>query len=231
MNCTNCGHELPEGSKFCTECGQPVRMTYEPGKSSTKKRHKKKETNPFKRFLKVLLKIVVVLVGIVVAFIVFAILAALFDDDAGETTAPIATQAPIVTPAPTETPELTPEATPEPTPEPTAGLTNAQILEMTGAIVCGIMRENNVESYYIHSEDQLIICVIYDYSFDACKSMGAAFFALSGWEDILKQTYNNTVETANMYGAVNYSVAVNLWSNDQKTIMSFSKAGIDYNIK
>lgn len=231
MNCTNCGHELQANEKFCTECGQPVRMTYKPGKSSTKK--KKKPANPFKKFLKVLLIIFLVIVGLVVAFILSAMVAAFWggDDIETETTAPITTRAPITTPAPIETPEPTPEATPEPTPEPTAGLTNAQILEMTGAMICTQIIENGFESNFIHSDNQLIIGVVYDMSFDACKSMGAAYFALEGWEETLIQVYNSTVEVANTYGATNYYVHVNLWSREQKTIMSCSSAGIDYNIK
>lgn len=33
MKCFNCGHELPEGSRFCDECGTPVQQAVEPPKA------------------------------------------------------------------------------------------------------------------------------------------------------------------------------------------------------
>lgn len=237
MYCKNCGHELKGNENFCAGCGQPITQAPQPQTNTTQN---KKQTNPFKRLLKTLLIIILVPVALAVLFFIGAIIAALIgrgseraETNSNSMQTPIATIAATATPtvAPTIAQTETPEATPEITPEPTLEITNADILEAAGIIICGIMEQNNIEGYYIHDENQLIICIMYEYSFDACKSMGAATFALAGWEDVLKDVYNNTVEVANSYGATNYYASINLWSSDQKTIMSYSSAGVDYNIK
>lgn len=113
MYCKNCGHELKENENFCAECGQPITQAPQPQTNTTQN---KKQTNPFKRFLKTIRTIIIVLVAIVVVFFVSAMIAALVDGKKTDTD-PNATQKPIETVVPTPTPTIAPTATPKPTPE------------------------------------------------------------------------------------------------------------------
>ena len=221
MRCTKCGRELQENEKFCSECGRPVR---------TNKKRKKKQTTPFKRFLKVLLIIALVIVGLAVAFVLSAVIAAFVggDDVGTEAAAPVVTQAPtqapIVTPAPIETPEPTPEPTPEMT---------AAVLNYVGSYTADFFKENGVACQYgLPYDDCLCIYMYEDLSFEACKAIGAIGFI--DLEDDLEDVYDTVIGSINEFESMQgqkYSVIVMYMSKDEKTIMSYSEHGIDYNIK
>lgn len=133
----------------------------------------------------------------------------------------------IVSPAP----ELTPEETPELTPETETQV--SYVLDYVGNYTANYFTERNVNcKYNLLYEDCLCIYLFDDLSFDACKAVGAAGFI--NRENDLKDIYSSVVSNINSFESMKdqeYSVLVMYMSNDDKTIMSYSDAGIDYNIK
>lgn len=48
--CTNCGAQIPEGSKFCPNCGSSVPVTEEPVRSSDSGQQEKQNTNGYQTY-------------------------------------------------------------------------------------------------------------------------------------------------------------------------------------
>ena len=127
--------------------------------------------------------------------------------------------------------ELTPDETPESTPE--TEMQASYVLDYVGKYTANYFTERNVNcKYNLPYDDCLCIYLFEDLSFEACKTVGAAGFI--NRENDLKDIYSSVVSNINSFESMKdqeYSVLVMYMSNDNKTIMSYSEAGIDYNIK
>lgn len=236
MYCKNCGHELKENAKFCTGCGQPITQAPQPQTNTTQN---KKQTNPFKRLLKILLIIILAPVALAVLFFIGAIIAALIgrgseraETNSNSAQTPIATIAATATPtvAPTIAPTATTEATPEITPEPE---TVPLILNYVGSYTAEFFKDYGITVKYGLPYDDCLCIYMYDnLSFEACKAIGIVGFM--DLEDDLRSMYNTVISYIDEFEMMQdqeYEVIVAYMSNDGKQIMMYTENGIDYSIK
>ena len=140
--CTNCGIEIPDGSRFCAECGA-AQMA--PGKSEPPKRPRRRWTLPKVILWLVLLVSVAATITLGCVFIV-ALFSSTGRDEAAPTEEPIAhatatvpvTIVAAITPSPTATPRPTDTPGPMPTTTATSVPTLTSAPDVQGVATTGV---------------------------------------------------------------------------------------------
>ncbi len=104
MYCQNCGADLPDGSKFCNECGARLEAIYSPEISPTSKKRVKSKSKKKKWWIWLILGLIIVM----------AISNSGNNDGGGSKSSNVNSSAPKPTSTPKPTATLTPTAPPVP---------------------------------------------------------------------------------------------------------------------